>query len=200
MQATRATLIVSVIGFLAAACGSQGAGATATTPTPSCAEITAFAERITDVGIMYDYQPTDSPEDLARETDVAFAGLLTGEVNVGPDELDEETGIAYALFQIDVTEVAVGTDTVMVGDHVTVAVDYSPAAVDPEEFQQVASAGTPVVVFANVTGDDRQFVAAVEGLMTACDEAEPLGMRGTMGTWADIDSLDDVLSFTRAGG
>jgi hypothetical protein len=198
MQITRAAFIVSAIGVLAAACGSQGTAANTTTTPPSCAEITAFAERITDVGIMYDYQPTDSPEDLASETDVAFAGLLTGEFSDGPDELDG--GIAYALFEIDVTEVAVGTDTITVGEHVTVAVDYNPAAVDPDEFQQVAVAGIPVVVFANTTDDDRQFVAAIEGLMTACDGAEPIGMRGTLGAWADVASLDEVLSFARSDG
>ncbi|WP_166352505.1 hypothetical protein [Phytoactinopolyspora limicola] len=196
MQTNRAVLIVPVIGLLAAACGSQGADAT-TSQAPSCAEITAFADRITDVGIMYDYQPSDSPQDLADDTDVAFAGVLTGGFDEGPSDAAGDESIAYVAFEIEVTEVATG-ETVATGDVVSVAVDYSPAAVDADEFEQAIAAGAPVVVFANSTNDDRGLVAAIEGLMTACTGEAPIGLRGTIGAWTDIQTLDEVLEFGRS--
>ncbi|NDL56538.1 hypothetical protein [Phytoactinopolyspora mesophila] len=211
MTTTRAALIVSFIGLLAASCGSAEAdgspGAnsspeadvTATTTALSCAEITAFADRITDVGIMYDYQPSGSPRDLASENDVVFAGLLTGETADGSTEPDDEDGVGYVSFEIEVADVAVGADTIAVDDRVSVAVDYNPTDISAAEFREVAVAGIPVVVFANATDDDRGFVAALEGLMTACDGAEPIGLRGTTAGWADIESLDEVLSLARAG-
>lgn len=78
------------------------------------------------------------------------------------------------------------------------SVDYNSAVVEADEFEQAIAVGAPVVVFAHTTSDTRELAAIIEGFMTACDGAEPIGATGTVGAWPDIDSLDEVLRLATA--
>jgi hypothetical protein len=194
MRARRylAGAVMGVLAMGTTSCGSDSGDdvdMTAATGPPSCEAITAFAAQITDTGVVYDYQPSDSPSDQAQMVDVVFAGTLTGGFTDGDGNSGE-----YVAFEVAVTDVGQGEDVLRPGDHVFVSIDYGSGAVSAETFEEAIPVGAPVVVFANVASDDREFVAAVEGLMTACDGAAPIGMVGTEGEWPGIGSLDEVLA------
>lgn len=87
----------------------------------------------------------------------------------------------------------VGDDSLDAGDEVYVSVDYNLAVMEADDFEQAIATGAQVVVFAHSTSDARELVADIEGFMTACDGAKPIGARGTVGAWPNIDCLDQVL-------
>jgi hypothetical protein len=185
-----AAVVVLALG----SCGSDGDGAddTVTSTSGSCADLAAFGERILDTGIIYDYEPSDSPADLAAQSDVVISGFLTGAFS------DRQTGDgdAVALFEVEINELVTGPDIVEPGDTVNVAVDFNPAALSADDFEQTIPPNAPVVVFANSTDVESEYVAFIEGFMTACDGAL-LGLRGELGTWQDMTSLEDVLEAVR---
>lgn len=160
---------------------------------PTCEQITAFADRVVDVGIDFDYQPTTSPAGAAAETDVALQGVLSGEFSHGAGAAGE-----FVAFGVEIAEVLAGSGGYSGGDDVLVSVLYNAGHVDPEEFEQAIAVGAPVVVFANESSDGRELVAHLEGFMTACDDA-PLGWVGHTGVWPAMESLDDVATLASGG-
>jgi hypothetical protein len=177
--------IVSVLPLLLLAGCGDGQSATTSTGSaqPSCEDITRFAERLVDVGIVYDYDPAPSPAALADRNDVVVAGTLSGGFDSGVGEVGP-----FVRYGVEVTDAVKGEAAT--GEEILVAVDYNQSHRSAEEYEEAIAAGAPVVVFAN-RSDDHGLIADIEGFMTACEGGEPMGWRGG---WESVGSLDDVLA------
>jgi hypothetical protein len=188
--------------------GATGAAARGSEPrwageAPACDRIEAFAARMTDIGIAYDYEPSTSPADLAAQVDVVATGTLTGGVG-GLAAGASPVGDAYVAYEVAVDEVLRG-DPASVGDTLWAAIAYAPGAGDVEDFRAAVAAGTPVAVFGWEATPELAELADVvpsveEGFVTACEDGPLLGWAGSSGSWADLVTLDDVTADVRAGG
>lgn len=192
---SRAAAVALLAAVLIISCGSNGENVASTAGgEPSCDDVRSFADRISNVGITYDYEPSDSPAELAANNDVVLAGVLTGGFRAGDPD-----GLSFVAFEVEVTDVVTGSEHVATGDETFVSLPYNPEAVDAGEFERAIAAGARVVAFAEAADDERELVANLpEGFMTACGDGEPMGMLGEQGSWSSVESLDDVLS--RAAG
>lgn len=226
---THRRLVWSVLlSIVVASCGGSdlarrevGAGEAAGEDQPGCGEITRFARQLVDVGIDYDYDPTESPADLAARSDVAFAGVLTGGFSA---EHRRESSFGYedrfVGYEIRVDEVIVSGGRIDDGDVVTVSVRYSPNAGEPEDYEAAIAVGAPVVIFAVEAGESGApggLIADIEGFATACEGQQPMGwVGGGIGAvnglgpvtaygggpivgWTTIDTLDELVSSARHG-
>lgn len=186
----------SAVALLAAAlvtsCGANGGTVTSSAggEEPSCDDVRSFADRISNVGITFEYEPSDSPAALAAANDVVLAGVLTGRFR----DRDRDA-LGFVAFEVEVADVVTGSEHVAKGDETFVSLPYNPAGIDAGEFERAIAVGARVVVFAETADDDRELVANLpEGFMTACGDGEPMGMLGEQGSWSSVESLDDVLS------
>lgn len=167
----------------------------------TCEQIERFAERLVDIGIAYDYEPSSGPAELAAWSDVVFGGTLTGEVVDQPATAPSAgaTGDPYVGYVIAVEDVLAG-DTSLVDETATVAMAYSPAHADAADYTQAAVAGIPVLVFAVEHPDAPGGLVAtvMEGFLTACGDGPLLGWASEYGAWQDVDSLDVVAELVLA--
>lgn len=190
----RRAAAVALLGALAAGCaGADEAGGTTSGPSPDCSAIEAFAERLVDTGITYDYEPSSSPAELAEWVDAVLLGTLTGEVSTtaaGPD--------GYVGYEVAVTEVLAGA--VPDGDTVTVSMPYNPSHLGADAYADAVVAGAPVLIFARQHPDAPGGLTAsvMEGFMTACEQGAPLGWVGSRDAWSEIEALDDVARAVRS--
>lgn len=175
---------------------------------PTCAEITRFADQLVDVGIVYDYQPTSSPAALARQSDAVFAGTLTGGFDHATvNAVSSERGESYVAYEVEVSEVIVPFGDIEPGDEQLMAVAYSRAINDPgnhapEDYEAAIAEGAPVVIFAyDITpyydGVPGGLSAHIEAFATGCEGEPPIGWTGSVGEWADLRSLDDLVAAAR---
>jgi hypothetical protein len=164
---------------------------------PSCEQIERFAARLVDIGITYDYEPSDGPADLAAHSDVVFRGHLTGEVVDVP--MTSPAGDAYVGYEIAVDDVLAG-EAALVGDTATVAMAYNPAEADVDDYARTVVAGVPVLVFAYQQPDAPGGLraAVMEGFLTACGDGPLLGWVSNYRAWAEVTSLDVVAEIVRA--
>lgn len=181
--------------LLASGCG------TATTAAPideaSCEEIRLFADRVVDIGITYDYEPTKSPADLAKRADVVVLGVLTGHTTL-VDADDDSSPNPFVGYELLVRDVVTGGP--LAAETVDVFVEFNPADADISEFESATVPGVPVLAFGSEhpqLGESSLVAHVVEGLMTACDGGPPLGWVGTEGEWAGLDSLPAVIRSVR---
>lgn len=164
---------------------------------PSCAQVETFAERLVDIGIAYDYEPSDGPAELADWTDVVLRGTLTGEMVDEP--MTSPAGDAYVGYEIAVEDVLAG-DARLAGETATVAMAYSTFHADADHYAGAVVAGIPVLVFAYEHPDaPGGLVASVmEGFLTACGDGPLLGWVSNYGAWAEVTSLDVVAEIVRS--
>jgi hypothetical protein len=172
-------------------------GATTSDP-PACESIETLARQLVDVGITYDYEPSNSPAELAERVDVVIRGELTGEVV--DQSASSDAGNPYVGYEISVDEVLAGELPDGSGS-VIVSVAYNSSLLDADPFAEAATPGVPVIVFAYVAPDTPGgFRAAViEGFMTACEGGAPIGWVGQLGEWSSMTSLDDVAAAVTSG-
>jgi hypothetical protein len=168
-------------------------------PTPSCSTIESFSERILDVGIDYDYEPTDSPAVLLEPGVVAFRGVLTGGyTSFEQDYGDGSPASTRVGFEVEVTErLFVGSEVSPPGEREMATIEVG---LDEVPFIDVAaaSAGVPVVVVAAPFPPEQpRLFAMLEGFITACEGGPLLGRTGFQGEWVDIDSLDELADALR---
>ena len=160
---------------------------------PPCADITAFADRIGEVGIDYDYSATESPAQLRDRVDIVFSGVLTGGFASslpGPRQTGEGPGSAYVGFEVSVQSVISPSGLeIPLGRRRLVSIEFNPSGLEPADFEAVAVAGTPVVVFADELAAPGGLVADLEGLATACPGEPPIGRVGDGGAWIGLPSL-----------
>lgn len=153
---------------------------------PSCEATETFAESLTETGVSYDYDASDSPEEMLRRADAVFAGILTGDTDVRPSEQPlVELGFAVRV-ETRFKGLESSPDTVWV---------WAPYAKNFEESAARAAevaAGTPVAVFAFDESPAGTFDLSVsaEGLTTSCPGGPLLGLVSTQGEWPAIPHLD----------
>ncbi len=157
----------------------------------SCADIERFAARITDTGITYDYEPSDSPEELMAGADVVFAGTLTGETatHEGDERLFGSPAVGYEV-RID-TAYNSPPKQELAGGIQYAWIDVGTAELF-EPFQDVAVEEIPVVVFGYDSDRGPGYSVGVEGFVTGCPADPIMGAIGSQGTWADVTTLYDL--------
>ena len=199
---TRSSWILAVLTL--AACGSDG-DTTVATQTPddpsaagaSCEDPERLAEVLASRGIEADYEPSDSPAELASYADAVFGGELTGRVS--SNEMvssDDPHPWTFVGFEVEVTRVVKAAGGVGVGEAVDVFVEFAPPSLLDlaDGDRTLVDAETPVVVFAGHQPELGELTAFVpEGFMTACPDGTLLGERGTQGQWLELDGLEAIL-------
>lgn len=200
MRCIHGLLVVAAAAALVS-CGDSSdevvaTGDEAETVAASCEDIEAFAAVLDETGIAYDYDPSDSPAELAGLADEVISGSLTGNVTFDSHTVQEDPHPwTFTGFEITVDRSAKTASELEAGDTSTVYVEYSPTTeLTEDQFRAAATAGTPVVVFAGTHKPLGELAAFMtEGFMTACPDGPLLGRFGTQGAWAGIDSLDAVI-------
>lgn len=158
-----------------------------------CADIEAFAELLTDTGIISDYQPSSSPAELAASVEVAVSGHLTGAAG----EVEGSREDHYRAFDVAVDEVIAG-DGVAVGDVITVHESFNPVrAPGWEPASTSVPAGAPVAVFASWYDDIDGLHLASEGMTVSCPGGPRLGLTGSSPGWLELADVDDVVAAAR---
>ncbi len=147
-----------------------------------------FAEAVTNVGIIYDYNPSESPMMLASRVDSVFAGHLTGGFD-DDDAEGREPGMSSIAYEVEVDKVVHGE--VAAGDRVNVAMEYNPTMRPAKVFEDAAVAGVNVVVFAAEWPGrtTAELLADLEGFATACENDKPIGRRGKAAAWQQVPTL-----------
>jgi hypothetical protein len=187
MDLARLLCALTLVGT--AACGSDRDVQTevGAPVDPLCERVTAFADALENTGIVYDYEPSASPSNLATRSDVVLAGTLTGEF-AHREEQPDEPAMSWVGFEVEVVDVAQGS--VEVGDRVYVAVPYNPAHRPASDYEASVVAGVDVVVFAQELADPpAELFVGVEGFATACEGEPPIGLVGTSSDWRDATTL-----------
>lgn len=170
-----------------------GPGDTPAQPLPSCEDVTRFADGLHDTGVMYDYDASSSPQDLADQSDAVFAGTLTGLVT---HVTDEEYQHDYVGFEVAVRS-HYKTDGQQAPDTVTVLLLASQQHPDGH-WSDLATPGVPVVVFAHaapgsmLNAGTSVVANGAEGIVTGCEDGPPLGLVGRQGDWPSFTTLADI--------
>jgi hypothetical protein len=190
-----------VVAWVLVAGMSSGCAVTdgaAVSGTPSCAEIESFAEQLVDVGITYDYEPSNGPAELAEWVDVVIRGELTGENENQPAASGADD--AYIGYEIAVDEVLAGEVAGATGT-VVVSVPYNPSHADARAYANAATPGVPVIVFASVAPNAPGGLTPVtmEGFVTGCEGEAPVGWVGQLGGWSEMRSREDVATAVTSG-
>lgn len=160
---------------------------------PSCQAIEAFATSLVETGITYDYEATDSPEELFERSEEVIVGTLTGQTELretGPDVPGLERWIGY---EVTIDSLLKQTSGNLIDGRFTV---WTPHYGDREEAAARAldAAGALVVVFAYVH-PALGLQASVEGIMTACPGGPLIGQHvSSQGDWPTIATLDELLA------
>jgi hypothetical protein len=158
---------------------------------PTCGAIQQFAARISDVGIQYDYDASESPEALLESADVVLSGTLTGGFGV---QFDPEHVSSHVGYEVEVDVLYKGPEAARLAEKVMIWVAYSSAQYGEEAtpFHDAVAYGAPVVVFAYA--GEPGFTAAIEGFATACPGEAPIGRIGSTEGWQSLTSLDDLIA------
>lgn len=170
-------------------------------PEPTCGQVERFAEQLVDVGIAYDYEPSESPEALFADADVVLLGALTGGFQ---SQQDPDRSRAGAGYEVEVNAVYKSPPNIRLANRLVVWVDYNPSY-PTEAYEEAIAAGAPVVVFAydSETRPGFELSASIEGFATACPGGQPIGFVGGGDSWASLRTLDDLaarLEVTAASG
>ena len=194
-----AVAVVLVCAAVLTGCASSGeAGpgllSDATAPADSsCPEAEVLTALLASTGVAYDYEPADSPRELAVTTDAVVRGRLTGRV----EPADGEAGAAVDL-GVEVLDVVLGED-VLVGRTPPLSrlrLTVSPG-LRPREATTLDCEGLDVVAFVHLAaGDDSGesvvgIPAAMQGLVASCAGDRLEGWHGAEVGWRER-TLDEV--------
>lgn len=195
-----AVAVVLVCAAVLAGCASSGEAAPgllsdATAPADSpCPEAEVLTALLASTGVAYDYEPADSPRELALTTDAVVRGRLTGRV----EPADGEAGAAVDL-GVEVLDVVLGED-VLVGMTPPLSrlrLTVSPGLRPGEATTLDGLAGLDVVAFVHLApGDDSGesvvgIPAAMQGLVASCAGDRLEGWHGAEVGWPER-TLDEV--------
>ena len=132
--------------------------------------------------VVYDYEPANSPQDLAAQADLVVSGAIVSVDAITPQGRDR---VAESLMAIEVDEVLRGNAELVLGGRVHVSVPGDAAAMNSADV-----AGCKVVLFL----DDRG-TGSAEGLPQGAHTFSPFvqGLwiesgSGMMGAYADLDN------------
>lgn len=181
------------------ACSAESRGGARATEV-ACNEISAFADALNDVGIVFDYEPSKSPAALAKSVDVVVAGHLTGRSSHNDGEVaDDEYAVRWVAFELEVEERIKGD--ARTGDRFYVRVLYSALKKPAIRYGGVGARRIPAVVFANhVPNNPSHLSLGVEGLATACEGGKPIGRLGESPEWLAPSTLDQLIDAAGATG
>lgn len=195
--------VVLVTSAVVAGCGSvsdpaaeptSGLLEEATAPADSeCPDADALNALLDATGVTNDYEPTDSPRELALTTDAVIRGRLTGEV----EPLSGDVGPALDL-GIEVENLVLGEEL----SGITPPLSRLRITVSPRQLPSAAASvpaleGLEVMAFISVQGDGQEEepgvvgVPAAEGLMSSCVDEGLVGRHGEGPGWA-FTELNDV--------
>lgn len=161
---------------------------------PSCRDVETFADALTDTGITYDYQPSESPADLAIAADAVFGGHLTGrttseQVSVG----DYPHPQSFVGYEVQINRVVKGIE-LGVDDLVLVFVEYGDTQHRGADYYASAVApNAPVAIFAFEDERVGELSSSLEGFITSCPDGPLLGWTGGRGDWAGLRAPEQVL-------
>lgn len=132
-----------------------------------CEPAASFAAVVGDLGITYDYEPSDSPVDLAASAEVVVRGSLTSLNETGEIE---EGGNPYLIFSLDVSEIITGSVDFEVGQEVTIWVEFNRDALPFSEVEAAFPAGIDTVLFLTPFLDLGAWQPLVEGFFVGCGD------------------------------
>ena len=176
--------------MLLSACGAEAPAAT--TPTAAepeaCSGISEFEATLRDPGISYDYEPSDSLEELASWADAIVVGTLS-HADDAPDDLAGR-GMGTVAFTIGVDRVLSQKAGPEIGETVTVVTDFNENARSIADYQEALPQGAMAVVFLSEWRDAWGF--HLEGFWFACDEDDSPGNGLVEPGWA-VGSLGSMI-------
>ncbi len=153
---------------------------------PACSDIERFGERISETGITYDYDASDSPEELTSGADVVFAGRLTGET--ATYESGDDRALAAIGYEIQIDAAYKQPAGVSLGEIQYAWIDLGSVELF-DAFEDVAVEGIRVVVFAHRSERAPGYAVSVEGFITGCPSGPIIGRVGTQGAWVNVTGL-----------
>lgn len=137
---------------------------------PSCEATDRLNRHLGDLGMVVDYEPSDSPADLREMADAVVVGTLermTHEAEVHNEwEVDE-----WLAFTVRV-EQAVKGDLAQ-GDDIVVRVSYNSALVDATDIEAAFTPGIRAVLFMAGSPESTGWGTFVEGFWITCPGHEP---------------------------
>lgn len=194
MRAIRTFATVSATLMVFSACGSASldsgidAGSVGTTGAGASCDSAAVAAALAP-GLTFDYDPSESPADLAASTDVVFrAGSITS-IEIGED-----------WSTVFVEDVETFGDSRRDRTPITSFGAFGAGIEDRPSVPASALDGMEVVVFAHVSdGAPGNLVAAIEGFWLQCGDQAPLSVVADLSgeAWSQaIGSLDGIAAAT----
>lgn len=183
--------LVAVIAIRAANTDPEvviGTGGVAEGP-PSCADVARFADRMRNLGYTVDYNPSESPEDLAATAGAVVRGELTAvrEVPGGSESNDP-----LAVFTLRITEVSVAPTTGSIADEIEISAEFNDAELDFAAIEQVFTPGTPALFFLFASSRPGGWGPLLEGFWVSCEGGPPVSASPARPSWAAGESLDDL--------
>lgn len=169
---------------------SRTDAATGVATDPTCEEVEAFADALVDTGITYDYQPSQSPAELASLTDAVFGGRLTGRTTT--TELTAAEGDLHARpfvgYEVEITRVVKGGPGLQEAARVNVFVDHGGMQHRSNGSEDAVAPGASVAVLAFEHEELDGLTASIEGFMTSCAAGPLMGWTGDQGEWASLQT------------
>ncbi len=155
---------------------------------PTCAEVEAFTEIVHNTGIDLDYDPTESPEELAARSDLVIEGRLVGVDIVEGDGVDRSP---VAHFRIVVGNTYQGD----VLREVTAVLGYGRDDLGAQyEALLPMRARVVAFLFADPSSPGRYAVIQQEGLYVGCPGGDTVDGQGP--GWAGIATIDELIDTT----
>ncbi|MEZ5246571.1 MAG: hypothetical protein R2707_15845 [Acidimicrobiales bacterium] len=200
---TRRTAAVAVaLALLAAACGDDATAPPDDLEAPaepvSCDSFGA-ARALTEVGITYDYEPSDSMADLAAASRVVVRGRIAW-ISAGDAE-----GSDVVVLSVEVDELALdrrgdqAVEQITAGEIMSIVVSYNPSHVGFGTIRDAIELGTGVVAFLGPVTPDGFRRPHLEGLWLGCGEEgahhagiAPSWDSGSTSLAAVLETLDAV--------
>ena len=191
-----AGVVAVAFALLASACGDDTAAPPddlEAPPEPASCDAFGAARALTEVGITYDYEPSDSMADLAASSRVVVRGRVAGVVDVDVEGTD------VAVLRVEVDELALdrrsdnALDRIAPGEIVSVGVSYNPSEVDFDTMRDAIDLGTGVVAFLGPATPGGFRWPHLEGMWLGCGD-EGAHHAGITPSWdSGATSLASVL-------
>ena len=187
--------LVLLVGALTSCGDSRGTASGEPVELSSCSEVAAFAREMSDVGITFDYQPSESPSALAAHVGLVVQVELTT-IDALYDVGENET--SFLVSGATVAEVLAG-EGLVAEEIFEFVVQFNPAIRDFKSFESAFRSGIPAVLFL-----DRQpslpggWQTWTEGFWVACDRqstALAVGLDAVF--WDGTFSLDELGAASR---
>ncbi len=165
--------------------------ASTTIPVADCVDVDRFSKRMGDLGITYDYDPSNSPEHLADSA----ATVIRATLLAVRQESDTDNPGRYAVFTARVDDVEKGDMTI--GDEVEFSVMFAPTSVPFSSIEEHFTPGLEVVLFLDAGPWPGGWAPLLEGLWAGCD-GRAASMMAHPVNWSHSGSLDHLVE--RTGG